>query len=149
MRSLNTRRALSSIVSSAILLTATALTGTGMISWSNTNLSKYQTSLSDTFSTNVNSLHENLVIENVWFGNNPSKFLNVTLTNTGSVGLNVTDIKLTSSTNSLDITPSHNSLIPKQQSVIKIIYGWSSNVPIKIAVTTARGTVFTSQVMSP
>ncbi|MHB8601466.1 MAG: hypothetical protein ACYC6W_06985 [Nitrosotalea sp.] len=131
------------------MLTATALMGTGMVNWSNTNLSKYQTSLSDTFSTNVNALHENLVVENIWFGNNPSKFLNVTITNTGSVGLNVTDVKLTSSISSLDITSSHTSLIPKQQNVTKIIYGWSSNVPIKVTVTTSRGSVFTSQVMAP
>lgn len=149
MHGLRSRRGLSSIVTGAILLTATALMGTGVVSWSNTNLSNYKTSLSDTFSTNVNSLHEDLVVENVWFGNNPSKFLNVTITNTGTVGLNVTDVKLTSSISSLDIPSSHTSLIPKHQNVTKITYGWSSNVPITITVTTSRGSVFTSQVMSP
>ena len=148
MSGLKTRRAISSVITSAILLTATTLMGTGMVSWSNTNLSAYTTSLSNTFSNNINSLHENLVIENVWFGNNPSKFLDVALTNTGSIGLNVTDIKLTSSVSSLDV-PSKIIVFPKHQSVTQILYDWSSNVPITVTITTSRGTIFTSQVMSP
>ena len=149
MQGLRSRRGLGSVVTGAILLTATALMGTGVVSWSNTNLSSYETSLSNTFSTNVNSLHESLTVDNVWFGNNPSKFLNVTIANTGTIGLNVTDIKLTSSISSLDVPSSHTSLTPKQQNVTKITYAWNPHVPITITVTTSRGSVFTSQVMSP
>ncbi len=149
MRFLRSRHAISSVITGAILLTSTALLGSGLVSWSNTNLSAYETHLSNIYTTNVNTLHENLVVENVWFGNNPSKFLNMTITNTGTIGLNVTDIKLTSSANFLDITSHHTALIPNQQNTTKINYVWQSKVPIQITVTTARGSVYTSQVMAP
>ncbi len=146
-----TRRALSSIVTSAILLTATAVMGTSLVNWSNSNLTSYQNSLSTTFATNVNKLNENLVIENVWFGTDQSnnKFLNITMTNTGLMGLNVTDIKLVSSAQVSHITFTHSGIVPNKQNSTLIYYNWQSKVPIQIAVTTTRGTTFNSQVMSP
>ena len=146
---MKTRRALSSIVASAILLTATVVTGSGMVTWSNSSLSSYETALSNTFSTNVNKLNENLSIENVWFGTSPSKFLNVTTTNTGTIGVNVTQISLKTSTTTTDIPFTHSGIIPQKQNSTKIIYNWQSGNPIQITITTARGTIFTTQVMPP
>ena len=146
---MKTRRALSSIVTSAILLTATVLTGSGMVTWSNSSLSSYETALSNTFSTNVNKLNENLSIENVWFGTSPSKFLNVTTTNTGTIGVNVTKISLKTSTTTTDIPFTHSGIVPQKQNSTKIIYNWQSGNPIQITITTARGTIFTTQVMPP
>ena len=146
---MKTRRALSSIVASAILLTATVLTGSGMVTWSNSSLASYETALSNTFSTNVNKLNENLSIENVWFGTSPSKFLNVTTTNTGTIGVNVTQISLKTSTTTTDIPFTHSGIVPQKQNSTKIIYNWQSGNPIQITITTARGTIFTTQVMPP
>ncbi|HEY6950382.1 MAG TPA: hypothetical protein VI146_07210 [Nitrososphaeraceae archaeon] len=146
---MKTRRALSSIVTSAILLTATVLTGSGLVNWSNSSLSSYETALSNTFSTNVNKLSENLSIENVWFGTSPSKFLNVTTTNTGTIGVNVTKISLKTSTTTTDILFTHSGIVPQKQNSTKIIYDWQSGNPIQITITTARGTIFTTQVMPP
>lgn len=143
-----TRRAISSIITSAILLTATVVMGTGLVTWSNGSLSSYQASISNTYSTNVNKLNEDLSIENVWFGNSP-KFLNVTTTNTGTIGLNVTKINLKTSTSSTDIPYSHSGILPKKQNSTIINYDWQSGTPIQITITTSRGTTFTSQVMPP
>jgi archaellum component FlaF (FlaF/FlaG flagellin family) len=76
------------VVTSTILISATVIMGTGLVNWSNSNLANYQQSLADAFSSNVNKLNENLVVENVWFVSNPSKSVNVTMTNTGTIGLN-------------------------------------------------------------
>lgn len=151
MRQLGKRRALSSIVTGAILLTATVVMGTGLVNWSNANLAVYQKSLSDTFATNVNKLNENLVIENVWFGTDKSnnKFLNITITNTGVVGLNVTDIKLISSTQVSDLSFKHSGIVPNHLNSTLIYYNWQSKAPIQLVVTTARGTIFNGQVMPP
>lgn len=146
---MKSRRALSSIVTSAILLTATVLTGSGMVNWSNSSLSSYETALSNTFSTNVNKLSENVSIENVWFGSSPSKFLNVTTTNVGTIGVNVTNISLKTSTTTTDIPTHHSGIMPQKQNSTKIIYNWQSGNPIQITITTARGTIFTTQVMPP
>ena len=149
MRRFRTRRGLSSIVTSAILLAATVVMGTGLVNWSNTNLSVFQSSLSNTYTTNVNKLNEDLVIENVWFGNNPSKFLNMTISNTGTVGLNVTAIKINDTTNIVNLSFTNSGILPKQQNSTKIAYDWQSKEPLQITVTTSRGSSFTSQVMSP
>ena len=146
---MRTRRALSSIVASAILLTATVLTGSGMVTWSNSSLSSYETALSNTFSTNVNKLNENLSIENVWFGNDGQKFLNVTTTNVGTIGVNVTNISLKTSTATTNMPFTHSGIIPQKQNSTKIYYTWQSGNPIQITITTARGTTFTTQVMPP
>ena len=146
---MRTRRALSSIVTSAILLTATVLTGSGMVTWSNSSLSSYETALSNTFSTNVNKLSENLSIENVWFGNGGQKFLNVTTTNVGTIGATVTNMTLKTSTTTTNIQCTHSSIMPQKQNSTKIIYNWQSGNPIQITITTARGTIFTTQVMPP
>src|SRR5579863_5923562 len=143
------RRGLSTIITGAMLLSATVVMGTGLVNWSNENLANYQKSISNTFTSNVNKLNENLVVENVWFGTSPSKFLNITITNTGTIGLNVTDIKLVNSTKVYDQIFSHSGIIPKQQNSTQISYAWKSKVPIQIIVTTLRGSIFTSQVMAP
>src|SRR5437867_10549843 len=101
MQKLRARKGISSVITGAMLLSATVMMGTGLVSWSNTNLTSYQTSLTNSYSTNVNKLNENLVIENVWFVNNPQS-LRVTLTNLGNEGLNVTDIKLQTSSSTQD-----------------------------------------------
>ncbi len=150
MMKVRARKALSSVIAGAILLTATVLMGTGLVSWSNTNLTSYQASLTNSYSTNVNKLNENLVIENVWFVTNPQS-LRVTLTNVGNEGLNVTDIKLQTSSSTQD-TPQKAIIMPKQQTTIQIgnstsPYLWQSKVPITITATTVRGTIFTTQVM--
>lgn len=143
------RRGLSSIVTSAILLSATVTMGTGLVNWSNSNLASYQKSLSDTYSSNVNKLNENLIVENVWFVSNPSKSLNVTMTNTGTIGLNVTDIRLVSSTQTADFKFIHGEIVPENQNSTLLSYNWQSKVPIQLTVTTSRGSTFTSQVMPP
>ncbi len=152
MKKLRARKALSSVIASAILLSSIVVMGTGLVNWSNANLTSYQASLSNTYSTNVNKLNENLVIENVWFYNLPQKYLSVTLTNVGNEGLNVTDIKLQTSSGTTDIPLQIATIVPKQQYTVSqpvSNYNWQSKVPITITATTVRGSIFTTQVMPP
>jgi hypothetical protein len=142
-----TRRALSTVITGAIMLTVTVVMGTGLVSWANSNLTTYQQTISNAFVSNVNKLSENLVIEHVWFGSNPSKFLNVTITNIGTEGANVTDIRLVSSSQTSDFTFSHTGIVPNHQNSTLIYYNWTSKVPIQVVVTTSRGSIFLSQVM--
>ncbi len=149
MRGFGRRRGLSSLVTSTILISATVIMGTGLVNWSNSNLASYQKSLADAFSSNVNKLNENLVVENVWFISNPSKSVNVTMTNTGTIGLNVTDIQLVTSTQTSDFKFIHGEIAPQNQNSTLLSYNWQSQVPIQLTITTSRGSIFTSQVMPP
>lgn len=152
-RNIHARRGLSSAVTGAMLLTAVALMGTGLVSWSNTNLKSHQQSLESTYSTYVNKINENLIIENVWFGTNPSKFVNITMNNLGSIGLEVTKIEFVNPYDKtiLNIfsTFSDQKIFQKQSNSTKIPYNWESDSPIEVVVTTSRGSIYTTQVMPP
>ncbi len=153
VRGNHTRLGLSTVVTGAILLTAVAVMGTGLVSWANTNLRSHQQSLESTYSTNVNKLSENLIIENVWFGSNPSKFVNITMNNVGSVGLNVTKIQFINPSNNIKLAEftifKDQRIFQKQSNSTVIYYSWTSNAPIDIAITTARGSIYKTQVMPP
>lgn len=144
-----TRRGLSSIITTSILLTATAMMGAGLVNWSNSNIATYQKSVASTSSTDSNQINEDMVIENVWFGTNPSKFVNITMTNIGSIGLNVTDIKIINGNQVSDHTYSHTTIFSKKQNSTAILYNWQGGVPIQIVVSTARGSTFQTQAMHP
>jgi len=90
----STRRALATVVSTGILLSAVAVMGSMMVAWSNSIFANEQEEINTIYSEGVNKLNEFLVIEHIWFGTNPNKFINLTASNVGNVGLNVTKITL-------------------------------------------------------
>ncbi|MGI0058491.1 MAG: hypothetical protein ACREBJ_01880 [Nitrosotalea sp.] len=137
---------MSSIVTGMILLVATVILGSVVVMWSNSSLSVSKSITTTLYTTNVNMFAEKLIVENTWFGNTPSKFINVTLYNVGSTGITITDIKIENSTKIVDI-PIFAGNIPSQKTnSTKIPYGWTSKVPLSIIVTTARGSVITTSV---
>jgi archaellum component FlaF (FlaF/FlaG flagellin family) len=144
------RRGISSLITTAILLTATVMMGTGLVNWSNTSYRAGQNSIASTASTNSNQINEDLAIENVWFGTSPSKFVNITLTNIGGIGLNVTDIKIINSAQQVsDHTYRHSAILSQKQNSTMIFYSWQGGSPINIVVTTSRGSIFQTQAMHP
>ncbi len=144
------RRGISALITTTILLSATVMMGTGLVNWSNSDLKSYQNSVATTSSSDSNQINEDLTIENVWFGTSPSKFVNITMTNTGGIGLNVTDIKIINSgQKTFDYTYSHSPILSHKQNSTKISFNWQGGAPIQIVVTTARGSTFQTQAMHP
>lgn len=147
-----TRRALSTIVTSAILLSAVAIMGAAVVAWSNSNLSAHQQELEETFTASINKIKENLVFENVWFKSTLPKSVNVTLSNIGDVGLNVTNIKFvdpTDTTTILSRTISNGGIVRDSEYSTVIEYDWTSNDEFNIVVTTGRDSIFSTQVLPP
>ena len=142
------RRGIATIVTSVIMLAAVAIMGSGVVVWGNTNIFNNERSLASSYSTNVNKINENFVIEKIWFSTNP-KFVNITLNNQGNIGLNVTQIQF--STTSTDITYQYNNqtILPKKSGSIQISYGYFDNVLTNILITTARGSTLTTQTLPP
>ena len=140
------RRGLASVVTGAILLSGVTLLGTGLVSWTNSNLSTHQQSLQSSYSTATDKINEFLIIENVWFGQNPQKFVNITMTNIGNVGLNVTKIKLTNSTDSMEYQFS-DVILPKKSYSELIPYEWGNNELVDITVTTSRSSIYKTQAL--
>lgn len=140
------RRGLSTVITSAMMLSAVAILGSALVSLSNSNFKTFETSFTNATASYSNQINEDLNIENVWFGSSPSKFVNITLTNIGTVSLNVIDIKIVNSTRTYDYPYSHSNILPKRQNSTIISYNWQSGVPIQIVVTTSRGSTFQTQV---
>lgn len=147
-KSRHSRRALSTVVVSGILIAAVAIMGSAVVSWSNSNLITRQQSLESTYSTNVNKIKEYLTIENVWFGGTtPSnKFVNITLNNAGSIGLNVTEIKLVTDTSATEFSYTNSGIFPSKSNSTQKLYNWQDGVTTDILVTTSRGSIFRTQV---
>src|SRR6267143_5879812 len=140
------RSGLASIVTTAIMLTAVAIMGSGVVVWGKSNLAANEISVASSTITSINRINENLAIEKIWFGiNGTQKFVNVTMSNNGNIGLNVAQIQFSNSSTSNQFQFNNQAFLPKQTGSIQIPYSYSKNIPITILITTARGSIFTTQ----
>jgi len=149
-----TRRALSNIVTSAIILSAVSIMGVMMLAWSTNSLTLQKQQLEDMFSTQMNRINEDLIFENVWFSTTcPGKCINVTLSNVGTLGLNVTEIKFVNGTTLKDISAFYYTdagIVPSGSfSTNATITNWKTGDDINIFVFTERGNQYTTQVIAP
>ena len=154
----SSRRGLSTIVTTAVMLSAVAVLGSAVVSWSNGNLKAYETALSTTAATNTNKINEFLIVENVWYCKSicPSipvsttpPAINITLTNKGNIAVSITDIKIVNSSKTIDIPVNNVKILPSKSYSWQTTYYSYSNVPINIYTTTAHGSIFTTQVAPP
>ena len=141
------RRGLAGVVTGTILLSAVAVLGSGLVSWTNGNLFTHQQDLQTSYSKATNKINEFLIIENVWFGQNPQKFVNITMTNVGNVGLNVTEIELTSSARITKYQFSNGAILPGKSYSPPISYNWVDNQLVDITVTTLRDSIYKTQAL--
>ncbi len=146
------RRALATVVSTGILLSAVAIMGSMLTAWSNSIFVNEQNELNTVYAEGVNKLNEFLVIEHVWFGNetNPqNKFINLTMTNVGNVGLNVTKISLNNSIDKTDLLITNGGIIRTEDFSTEITYNWTTTDPIQVTITTEKGSIYQTYVMGP
>jgi len=147
-QSRHSKRGLSTVVVSGMLIAAVAIMGSAVVSWSNSNMMTHQQSLETTYSTNVNKIKEYLTIENVWFGGTTpaNKFVNITFNNAGSIGLNVTEVQLVTSTSTTEFSFTNGGIFPSKANSTQESYNWQDGVPIDLIVTTSRDSIFRTQV---
>jgi len=113
--------------------------------------------------TNGDKINEDILIENIWFAT-PSlpsmaeNHLNVTLSNIGILGLNVTTIRVTNVTagnnTSFDYPGSGNyytdmGIIKSTILSKNVTYPWQSGDELNVLVFTNRGNQFITQVVAP
>ena len=146
----NSRSGLTSIVTSVIMLTAVTIMGTGVVAWGHSNIFHNEETLATSYSNNVNKIGENLIIEKIWFGTTPQKFVNITLNNQGNAGLNVTQIQFSTSTKTIQYQ-FHNQTISSQRtgSIQISPFAYSDNVLTNVQITTGRGTTISTQTLPP
>jgi len=139
------KRGLSTVITTAILLTAVSMMGIYLVGWSNSSLINQQIKLENSFNDKINKLNEDIFIENVWFNDDPY-FINITINNVGVVGLNVTQIKLVNSSDTSIFAITDGGVVPKNTYSFQDTYVWVKNEIVDIYVTTARDRIFTTQV---
>jgi len=146
------KRALSTVVTSAILLSAVAVMGTMVVTWANMKLSSQEQELSFSFTNNINKLNEDFIVENVWYDyvlNN----VNVTITNVGIIGLNVTEIKFTDPSGSgtlVTLSITDGGLLVQKSFNTNVTYsGLTSGNAFNVVVTSERGNIVQKQVLPP
>ena len=165
---LKARRGLSNVVTAAIMLTFVAVLGTGLVTWSNTDLRTFETSLVNSTGTTINKISESLAFENVQFCNQlssycytqASKLLNVTVTNIGTEGITITKLqvngtdfssktqygssKLQLSTNPFKLAPGSSASF-----VVTTTNQWRAYDQSTITIISSRGSTFTTQAVAP
>jgi len=163
VRSVSYKRGLATVVTSAIILSAVSIMGVMMLSWSNSTLLTKQMEIEEVFSTQINKINEDLFFENIWFatpsGGMNNNYLNVTLSNIGILGLNVTTIRVTNvtagnNTNNVFDYPEGGDYtdmgIIKSATISKnVTYPWQSGDELNVLVFTNRGNQFITQVVAP
>ena len=142
--SVKKRRGLSTVVTSAILLSAVAIMGVMLIGWANTNLAQKQIALSDSLDDKMNKLNEDLLVEKIWFGTSPN-IVNVTISNVGSIGFNITSINIKNSTSTLLNTIPDGGIAPGDEYAFERPFGWTSGETTDFTIFTERGNIFVSQ----
>ena len=147
------KRGLSTVVTAAILLSAVAVMGSMVVVWSQSTLSQHTAALEVSYASNINKLNEGLAVENVWFDPVPSpKTLNVSLSNIGTLYLNITEIDLVDPDDGSNLVStvliSDGGLPLNQLYSRNVTYdGWTVGNPINVVVTTERGNIITKQVV--
>lgn len=144
------RRALSAVVTGAILLSAVSVMGITIVAWANSNLQTHQTELDQIFADNHNRINERITVEHIWFGNTgPS--INITMSNTGTLGLNVTEIKVqnTDSGQLFTFLKTDAGIIKGGSMSFNETVTWVSDNPYEISITTDRGNIFKAETLAP
>ncbi len=96
---LNTRKqnkGISVILTSSMMLAAVAIMGASLLLFANSSFNRQLETASELFQKGGDAVKENLVVEDVWFDANATRYVNVTLRNIGSIVINVTQISLNS-----------------------------------------------------
>jgi len=115
-----------------------------LTTWSETNLYSKQIAQESAFNAKINKLNENILIENIWFG--PYKnSVNVTLSNVGSVGLNVTNIEIVNSTGVVYLTITDGGIAPFEVYSLNQTFYWTSGESTNFQIITERGNIYIAQ----
>lgn len=143
------RRALATVITSAIMMTAVTIMGGAGVVWSQTSLNSQQIEMSDTVDDYLNKLNESLMFEYVYCNDDPCDTIIVVLTNVGDLGLDVSQITVSdrisgfSNVHSL----SKGQIMPDGSiSVVINDSSFSSYSVLDVSAATARGSIIQTQI---
>jgi len=140
------RRALATIITSAIMMSAVTMMGSAGVVWSQSSLIEKQTDMTYTATDYMNKLNESLVFEYVYCSSDPCEQINVVLTNVGHVGLEVSKVTISTSGFSKIHPVSNGQIMPDHSIAIPINdVSFSSYQILNVMVETNRGNIIQTQ----
>ena len=150
MRHFKSRRGISSAIVGAMLLTGTTILGVTLVAWSHSSVLTTEFGLASSASSKSNILSEYLSIENVWFrhhiGVNGPAGLNITLSNVGKIGVNVTQIQFNNTSIVYNVPKALGKILPGNFTWVQPQISWHNGSSTNMSVITQRGSIFTTRV---
>jgi len=143
------RRGLATIVTSAIMMSAVCILGSTGVVWSQSTLTSQQIEMTNTVNDYSNKLNESLNFEYVYCSDNPCQTIIVIITNTGKIGLDLTEISISDKNSSFNKihTVSNGKIMPNNSIVIPINdSSFSSHSVLDVKSTTLRGNIIQTQI---
>lgn len=86
------RRAVSTVVTSLMLVAAVSMMGAALMVWSNASFASQQREIANQTDSRINLIAENFVVEDVWFYTDGGHYANVTIRNTGDLAITISNI---------------------------------------------------------
>jgi len=131
--------------------------GVMLLGWSQTSILEQKQEMDEVFNTRMNKINEDLLYENIWFaspaGIMTDNHVNVTVSNIGILGLNVTQIQITNVTGTnnteLNYPFTDGGIVTSQSMSFNVTYPWDSADELDFIIFTDRGNQFTSQEIVP
>ena len=142
----SSRRGISSIVTTVIMLTAVSVMGTTTVYWSQSNLHTREQAAGSLYSNIINQVKESLVLEHFWY-DTPNQNLNLVLKNNGQDGLHVIQIEVDGPTHQI-VHITNGGIVPDGIYTGIVHYYWLGD-PLDVYVTTDRGSIFHFRLTSP
>jgi len=140
------RRGIADIVSTAILLSAVSTAGIGAVVYTQASVNGHENSQDTHYNAIVNKVKESLGLERFWY-DTPNHKINLVLKNTGDIGLNVTQIEIKGPTTYISEI-SNTGILSQGFYTLPVKYDWLGD-PLSVYVTTARGSIFNFNLISP
>ncbi len=143
------RRGIATVVTTAIMMSAVCVLGSAGIVWSQSSLTAQQVEMSKTVDDYTNKLNESMVFEYVYCNDSPCETIVVIITNTGRIGLDVSQITITDKTSGFSkIHSVSNGEIMSDGSIAIPINdpSFSSYSVLDVIAETSRGNILQTQI---
>ncbi len=143
------RRGITTVITSAIMMSAVVILGSAGVVWSQTTLNSQQVEMANSVGDYINKLNESMMYEYVYCSDDPCGTIIVVLTNVGDVAFDVTKISISDKISGFNkIHPvSNEKIIPDGSIAVSINDpSFSSHSVLDVMVETSRGNIIQTQI---
>jgi hypothetical protein len=142
------RRALATVITSAIMMSAVTIMGGAGVVWSQTSLNSQQVEMTDTVNDYVNKINESMMFEYVYCNTNPCDSIIVVITNVGDLGVDVSKITISDKQSGFQKVQSLTKGQIMSDSSISVVIndlGFQLYDVLDVSATTVRGNIIQTQ----